>query len=108
MEVVSELVSEVFRSPSALSVLTYLSLHHTEELAVLSWCVTPLLDQLSDQMTIGQVRAFLSLLARLVWRPSVSQHDDQLVIFVKKQLNTSSPFYRRLGVVGVVVCARQC
>ena len=106
MEVVSELVSEVFRSPSALSVLTYLSLHHTEELAVLSWCVTPLLDQLSDQMTIGQVRAFLSLLARLVWRPSVSQHDDQLVIFVKKQLNTSSPFYRRLGVVGVVVCAR--
>ena len=106
VEIVTELAAEVDRSPSALKVLTYLSLHHTEDLSALRWCLTPLLENLSDQMTLGQVRPLLALMARLVWRPSATNLDDQLVIFVKKQLNTSITFYRRVGVVGVVVCAK--
>ena len=88
--------------------LTYLSLHHTSDLALYSWCLEPLLNQLSDQTDLRQVRILLSLLARLVWRPNTDQqgNSDEIVIFVKKQLNSGISFYRRVGVVGVVVCAK--
>ena len=108
VEIVSELTTEVFRSYSALSVLTHLSVHQTEELSVYNFCLTPLLSQLSDQADLAQVRLLLSLLARLVWRHSgsVNQAEDEVVIFVKKQLYSGISFYRRIGVVGVVVCAQ--
>ena len=108
VEIISELATEVFRSYSALAVLTHLSIHQTEELAVYTFCLTPLLNQLSDQSELAQVRALLTLLARLVWRQNgtANQTEDEIVIFVKKQLHSGVSFYRRIGVVGVVVCAQ--
>ena len=108
VEIVSELATEVFRSYSALAVLTHLSVHQTEELSLYSFCLTPLLSQLSDQADLAQVRVLLSLLARLVWRQGgpANQAEDEVVIFVKKQLHSGISFYRRIGVVGSVVCAQ--
>ena len=110
LEIVNELSLHVTRNDAALSALSQLSLHHPDLLSPFCWCLMPLLDQLSDDTDIAQIRLLITLLARLTWTDTQSdagqRNQDVLVIFVKKQVNSGIRYYRRIGVVGAVICAR--
>ena len=110
LEIVTELSSEVTRQDSALATLSELSLDHTELLSPYSGFLMPLLDQL-DHTDLSQARLLIALLARLTWSEGETgdrqaSRDDNLVIFVKKQVSSGVSSHRRMGVVGTVICAR--
>ena len=106
----SQLVTSVMRTDTALSVLTELSIEHTDLLAKYGWYLIMLLDHVYEGMEVSKVRTMIGVLSRLAWRsgPSSSgqQIRDDIIIFVKKQVNCGVLQYKKMGIVGGVVSAR--
>ena len=109
-EIVAQLVTTVSRADSALCVLEELSREHVEMLARYGWYLVGLLDQISETTEVGKVRNIIGILARLAWRKGASttgqQIRDDIVIFVKKQVQSGMTEYKRMGVVGGVVVSQ--
>ena len=109
-EIVAQLVSLVSRTDTALCVLAELSRERGEMLARYGWYLVGLLDQISETTDIGKVRNIIGILARLAWRKGTStagqQIRDDIVIFVKKQVQSGMLQYKRMGVVGGIVVSQ--
>ena len=107
--VVTQLVTLVSRASSALLTLSQLSSEHGDLLAKYGWYIIGLLDHVSESTEVGKVRDMVRVLSRLAWRkgPSTAgqQIRDDIVIFVKKQVQSGVVEYKRMGVVGAVVVA---
>lgn len=108
-EIVSEVVSSVSRSGTALSVLGQLSRDHADMLAKYGWYLVGLLDHVSEVTEVAKIRNMISVLANLAWRggsTAGTQIRDDVVIFVKKQVHSGIVQYKKMGIVGAVVVAR--
>lgn len=110
-EVVAHLVSRAtcggagVARGAALGVLGSLVAEQGEEVATLAVFLTQLLDCL-DRLELVEVRVVLHLLTTLAWGvPGGAGIRDQLVIVVKKQLNSYSEEVQKMGVVGAVAAA---
>ena len=110
-EVVANLVSRATYGGAgaargaALGVLSSLVAEQGEEVATLAVFLTQLLDCL-DRLELVEVRVVLQLLTTLAWGvPGGAGIRDQLVIVVKKQLNSYSEEVQKMGVVGAVAAA---
>ena len=61
-------------------------------------------------MELAKIRSIIGVLSRLAWRKGSStsgqQIQDDVVIFVKKQIQSGILNFKQLGVVSGVVCAR--
>jgi len=109
-EIVSQLVTAVSRCDSALLVLKQLSLEHSDHLARYGWYLVGLLNHVHEGMELAKIRSIIGVLSRLAWRKGSStsgqQIQDDVVIFVKKQIQSGILNFKQLGVVSGVVCAR--
>ena len=109
-EIVAQMVTLVSRVDTALIVLAELSREHGEMLAKYGWYLVGLLDQISETTKVGKVRNIIGILARLAWRKGAStigqQIRDDVVIFVKKQVQSGMIEYKKMGVVGGIVVSQ--
>ena len=105
-EVVATLVEKVSCGSgegrgAALGVLRGLVEHQREEVAQYAVFLTQLLDNLGG-LEQGEVRSVMELLGGLAWGGRGQGIKDELVIVVRKQLNSFTESTLRLGVVGTV------
>jgi len=111
-EIVSELVSKVGTggggviTEAALGVLSRLAEDRAEQLAKYGLIISAILDFL-DSLLVSQVKVVMRVLSTLAWgsEAGIGLQTD-LVILIKKQMNSSQGQVRRLGVVGAVAAMR--
>ena len=69
-----------------------------------------LLDHLYEGMEISKVKTMVGVMSKLAWRSQLSnssqQIRDDIIIFVKKQVNCRVLQYKKMGIVGGVVSTR--
>ena len=108
-EVISLLVSCINRTDTALLVLCDLATQHADKMAKYGWYLVGLLDHVSESMEVSMLRNIIIILAKLAWRKGSdsagTQIRDDVVIFVKKQVQSGIIQYKKMGVVGAVVVA---
>ena len=99
----SQLVTSVTRRDTALS-------DFIGQVWLVSQYLIMLLDHLYEGMEISKVKTMVGVMSKLAWRSQSSnssqQIRDDIIIFVKKQVNCGVPQYKEMGIVGGVVSTR--
>ena len=99
----SQLVTSVTRRHTALS-------DFIGQVWLVSQYLIMLLDHLYEGMEISKVKTMVGVMSKLAWRSQSSnssqQIRDDIIIFVKKQVNCGVLQYKKMGIVGGVVSTR--
>jgi len=112
-EIVSDMVSKVGIggggdvTVAALGVLSQLAEERCDILAKYGIFISAVLDFM-DRLELSQVKVIMSVLATVAWGTQTREGnlENDLVIIIKKQINSANNCLRRIGIVGAVSAIR--